>query len=67
MERAAPELAVVTKAELPGAAEVRDRLASHLGRKVLLISAVTGLGLNELVSEIGRLLSEQRDAAAAGQ
>ena len=62
-----PELAVVTKAELPGADEVRDRLASHLGRKVLLISAVTGLGLNELVSEIGRLLSEQRDAAAAGQ
>lgn len=62
-----PELVVVTKAELPGAAEVRERLAARIGRQPLLISAVTGQGLNELVAEIGRLLSAQRAASAAAE
>jgi GTP-binding protein len=64
-----PELPAVTKAELPGAAEVRDRLAAFLRehgdqREVLLISAVTGEGLNRLTGEIVRLLSagEAEDA-----
>ena len=44
-----PEILVVSKAELPGSDEIRDRLASDSGREVLLISAVTGQGLNHLV------------------
>jgi GTP-binding protein len=51
-----PELVVVTKADLPGAAEVREQLAQAIGRPVLLISAVTGQGLDELLREIVRLL-----------
>ncbi len=51
-----PEIVVVTKADLPTASEVRDRLAESLGREVLLISAVTGQGLNELVGRIAQTL-----------
>jgi GTP-binding protein len=51
-----PEIVVVTKADLPTASEVRDRLAESLGREVLLISAVTGQGLNELVGRIAKTL-----------
>ena len=43
------EIVAVTKADLPGADEVREKLAGELGREVLSISAVTGQGLNELV------------------
>jgi GTP-binding protein len=71
-----PEIVAVTKAELPGAAEARDRLAAHLAEsadrsiqgddvepsEVLLISAVTGHGLNRLTGEIARLLAEQKGA-----
>ncbi len=51
-----PEIVVVTKADLPTASEVRDRLAEFLGREVLLISAVTGQGLNDLVGRIAQTL-----------
>jgi len=51
-----PEIVAVTKADLPGADAVRGRLADALGRGVLLISAVTGQGLNELVGTIARTL-----------
>ncbi len=51
-----PEVVVVTKAELPGADEVRRQLSEQLGRKVLLISAVTGKGLNEMTGAISRYL-----------
>lgn len=54
-----PETVVVSKAELPGAAEVRDALAAELGREVLLISAVTGQGLNQLSAAIARNLHPQ--------
>ena len=53
-----PEIIVITKAELPGAAEVRDRLQAETGREVLLISAVTGQGLNDLTAAIARGLCE---------
>ena len=46
------EIVVVTKADLPGAEEVRRKLSEMLGRDTLLISAVTGLGLNQLVAAI---------------
>jgi GTP-binding protein len=51
-----PEITAVTKADLPAAAAVRDRLAAETGRPVLLISAVTGQGLNALVAEMLRTL-----------
>jgi GTP-binding protein len=50
------EITVVTKADLPQAEEVRQRLSELLGRDVLLISAVTGQGLNQLVAAITQAL-----------
>ena len=50
------EITVVTKADLPQAEEVRGRLAEALGRDVLLISAVTGAGLNRLVAAVAQAL-----------
>lgn len=58
-----PELVVVTKADLPVAAEVSETLRQHTGGPVLTISAVTGQGLNELVREVARML-ERREAAS---
>jgi len=49
----------VTKADLPGAAEVRAAMAEQLGRAVLLVSAVTGQGLNDLVAAITRQLDRR--------
>ncbi len=43
-----PQIVAVSKAELPGAAEVQRRLAQALNHPVLAISAVTGQGLDEL-------------------
>ena len=54
-----PEILAVTKAELPGADEVRDRLAEETGQEVLLISAVTGEGLPQLTARIVSQLDEQ--------
>ena len=47
-----PEVVAVTKADLSEAAAVRDQLAELTGGTVLLISAVTGEGLNNLVAAI---------------
>jgi len=55
-----PEIVVVSKAELPGAAELRQQLQEASGQEVLLISAVTGEGLNQLVRGIDGLLAAQR-------
>jgi GTP-binding protein len=60
-----PEIVVVSKSELPDAADVRQRLADDLGRDVLAISAVTGLGLNQLVRRIVAALDETAVASAA--
>jgi GTP-binding protein len=51
-----PEIVVVTKADLPNSRDVQQRLAEMTGREVLLISAVTGQGLNELVGRIAQML-----------
>ena len=56
-----PEIVVVTKCELPGAADVRQRLAEALQREVLLISAVTGQGLNHLTGAIARQMAGGED------
>jgi len=54
------EVVAVTKADLPEAEAIREQLAAELGRDVLLISAVTGEGLNALVGRIAHALSETR-------
>ncbi len=51
-----PEIVALTKSELPGAAEIRDRLARDLDADVLAISAVTGQGLDRLLHAIVRAL-----------
>ncbi len=53
-----PEVVVVTKADLPQAEEVRGLLATELGQDVLLISAVTGQGLDRLLAKTAHLLKE---------
>src|SRR5262245_12423802 len=47
-----PEILVVSKAELPGADELHSRLAEASERDVLMISAVTGQGLDQLVRQV---------------
>ena len=58
-----PEILAISKAELPGAKEVQQQLREHLNsdREVLLISAVTGQGLDVLRERIWSIL---RGAAA---
>jgi GTP-binding protein len=46
-----PEIVAVSKAELPGAEEVRGRLAEATGREVLMFSSVTGQGLDRLLQK----------------
>jgi GTP-binding protein len=53
-----PELVVVTKLDLTGTEDVRDRMARELGRPVLAISAVTGRGIPQLVAAIAERLAE---------
>jgi GTPase len=53
------EFVAVTKADLPDAPEIRRKLSAELGRDVLLISAVTGEGLNTLVGAIAKALSPE--------
>lgn len=46
------EQVVVTKADLPEGRETVERMAKELGVEAVLVSAVTGLGLNELINRI---------------
>lgn len=55
-----PEIVAVTKSELPGAAELAESLQRAIAREVLLISAVTGAGLNQLVRRVVQALEELR-------
>ena len=59
-----PEIIAVSKGDLPGSEEVRQRLASQLQRPVLLISAVTGLGLSDLVAQILQVLDREQARTA---
>jgi GTP-binding protein len=56
-----PEIVAVTKADLPSAADVSRKLAEAIGHEVLLISAVTGEGLNTLVQTMARTLGTQEE------
>ncbi len=60
-----PEIVAVTKADLPGAEDVRKHLAGELGREVLLLSAVTGRGLNQLVAAVAQSLGGGKEGPAA--
>ncbi|HZZ70744.1 MAG TPA: GTPase ObgE [Pirellulales bacterium] len=52
-----PEILAVSKAELPEAADVQRRLREELGRDAILISAVTGQGLDVLTRTVWQHLS----------
>ncbi|HQU41974.1 MAG: GTPase ObgE [Planctomycetia bacterium 21-64-5] len=60
-----PEIVVVSKAELPSAADVKQRLADALGRDVPAISAVTGQGVDKLLHGIARELDELAETKLA--
>ncbi len=59
-----PELVAVSKGELPGAEEVRQRLADETEGEVLLFSSVTGQGLNALMTRTYQILEQARTAEA---
>lgn len=60
-----PEIVVVSKADLPGAQQVCQRLSERLGSDVLAISAVTGQGLAQLLQRILAVLDQQVAPGAA--
>ncbi|MCI0637746.1 MAG: GTPase ObgE [Gemmataceae bacterium] len=53
-----PEIVAVSKCELTGSEDVRARLQEEIGKDVLAVSAVTGQGLAQLVSEVAGQLKE---------
>jgi GTPase len=59
-----PEVVAVSKAELPGAAEVQRRLAEATGREVILFSSVTGQNLDRVLQR-AHTLRQQTEAASA--
>ena len=59
-----PEIIVISKSELPGSAEIAQQLSEDLGSEVMLISAVTGNGLNRLIQRISHVLEQQKTLAA---
>jgi GTP-binding protein len=60
-----PEIPIVTKCELPDAAAVADLLEETIGRPVLQISAVTGAGLPQLISQVLEKLARIEETAAS--
>jgi GTP-binding protein len=56
-----PELLVVTKLDLTGAAESRDRIADELKIEVMAISAVTGQGIPQLLRAIDERLKQRTE------
>jgi len=61
-----PELVVVTKMDLTGADEARDRIAAELDRDVLAISGVTGRGIPILLNAIRERLKDRPEVDVAG-
>lgn len=58
-----PEIIVVSKAELPTSQEIAEQLRKQLDRPVMLISAVTGKGLPDLIGAIMRELAAIKEHA----
>jgi GTPase len=61
---AKPEIVAVSKSELTGSDEIRERLEKEIGRPVLAISAVTGMGLARLVSGVVKELGATVESVA---
>jgi GTPase len=59
-----PEIIVVSKSELPDSATIAEALQQTTGREVLLISAVTGAGLNKLIQRIATVLEQHKSGAS---
>ncbi len=59
-----PEIVVVSKCELPSAADVQSRLAAAIGREVTAVSAVTGQGLDRLLAAIVAEMDRREQPAA---
>lgn len=57
-----PEIVVVTKSELPDAESIAEKLRADTGKEVLLISAVTGAGLPQLLNKVSSTLTEHRES-----
>ncbi len=57
-----PEIIIVSKSELPDADVVAELLQESLGKPVRCVSAVTGKGLPDLISEILRTLTHIEEA-----
>ncbi len=55
---AKPEIVCISKAELTGAGDVRDRLAAELKCEVYLMSSVTGEGLSRVVGKAAEIIAE---------
>lgn len=62
-----PEVVVVSKGELPNAAEIRQALEEKIGKPVLMISAVTGSGLKQLSETVYNALLESKKAVAPNE
>jgi GTP-binding protein len=61
-----PEIVAVSKADLPAAEAVQRQLGDELNRPVLLLSAVTGQGLNQLTGAIVQALDAREGGSAEG-
>ena len=55
-----PEIIAVSKAELPNAEEVRERIEAETGQPVMAFSSVTGQGLDRLLQVTYKKLAEAR-------
>ncbi|MFM7206287.1 MAG: GTPase ObgE [Planctomycetaceae bacterium] len=58
-----PEIVVMSKGELPGAAETREWFAREIGRDVIGVSAVTGQGLDALLRAVVAELERRKETA----
>ena len=58
-----PEIVVMSKSELPGAAEARADLERAIGRDVIAVSAVTGQGLDVLLRAVVAELDRRKGPA----
>ena len=60
---ARPEIVVMSKGELPGADEIRQRFAGEIARDVIGVSAVTGQGLDALLRAVVAELDRRKEPA----
>ncbi len=59
-----PEIVAVSKAELPGADEVQQRLAAETCKDVLVFSSVTGRGLDVLLQAAHAALEQEKQTTS---